>query len=133
MSFEMPKTTTNGVPFAFPTQAANTMNALFARQGQMAADALTTWQTHLREFTNARMKANLDLQSAMAATQNPVEIASLQRDWAITTTQAYVDEGRKLTELSATMMRDGITAWADAVSPNGHTQASVGNGHKSSV
>jgi hypothetical protein len=133
MSFEMPKTTTNGVPFTFPTQAANAMNALFARQGQMAADALATWQTHLREFTNARMKANLDLQSAMAATQNPVEIASLQRDWAVTTTQAYVDEGRKLTEMSVTMMRDGITAWADAVSPNGHTQAATGNGHKSGI
>jgi hypothetical protein len=117
MSIELPKD--GGAPFQFglPPQAAGAMSSLLARNGRMAAEALSAWQDELRSFATERMQANLDLQSAIAGCRNLTEVVALQRDWAVATTQACMEESRKLTELGASLARDGMAAWAETVQP----------------
>ena len=108
---------------AVPPEALNDRFIEALMHGSEAyTKAVLAWQTELLRFLGSRLQWDGRVGEALAQCRTPVEVAELQRDWAMTAARDYFDEINRLTQLAAKIVpswmpaavhRDGGPAAAD--------------------
>lgn len=90
------------------------MEAL-AKAGQTIGEGAAKCQRELAEFLFARLKADMDMQTAIAGCRDMNDLARLQQKWATAAARDYADEGRKLAEIGTDTMRNSMASWLHAL------------------
>ena len=98
-------------PFTAATMLNNVAANAFTQASQTFGHFCSDWQHEVGNFISNRAKADLELSSTLVHCHNLVDLVSAQHTWLATATAEYAHEGRRLAELSATAVRDGMMSW----------------------
>ncbi|MGQ3071224.1 MAG: phasin family protein [Ferrovibrionaceae bacterium] len=99
-----------GFPFATAIMPDASAFEGFMQSGQACLQACTDWRNEVMRFFDQRLKADEKLGAALGECKSLVEIADLQRNWAMTAAQDYAEEAQRLAQIAA----GSFPFWPDA-------------------
>jgi hypothetical protein len=103
--FRTPEVVNLGTPFV---QFGSDATRRLCEQNQRFAKAISEWNTEVGEFVSHRVTRNLDAIARIAKCGNLQEVVSIQMEWFRDTTDEYMKEIAKLSEINSAIVSDAI-------------------------
>lgn len=73
----------------------------FQQSSQACMQACTDWRNEVMRFVDTRLRADEQFGAAIGGCKTLAEIAEVQRNWAMSATQDYFEEGQRLAQIMA--------------------------------
>ncbi len=71
------------------------------QSGQACVQACSDWRNEILRFYDQRLRADEKFGAAISDCTTLAEIVDVQRNWAMTATQDYFEEGQRLAQIAA--------------------------------
>jgi hypothetical protein len=105
-------------PFTVPDFSANgNPMAAMAQMSQACAQGYMKWQQEVSRFVSERFAADMRAQQALLACRDPADMLRIQQDWLETTTTAYSDEVKRLSDMAVQISQGTMESMSGGTQP----------------